>query len=246
MSAPSLRPFGKAPDLDLDFAQADRPALVTHLLAGCSEGAGAGDWSGHWWAQAVGARTAALVGLAAMSEGASQFSLSARCPRPACAASFEFNLPVAGLSALVEAAPVRIEFDGAPAVTLRRPIGEDLRRWRQASLASADAARMAMLTALLVEGEVRPADARRLAEALAASDPLVDFAVDCACPACGGTAEVPIDLEALALARLARCQQALLREIHELARQYGWTEDAVLAIPPARRAHYLTLIAEDA
>jgi hypothetical protein len=73
-------------------------------------------------------------------------------------------------------------------------------------------------------------------------DPLVDFTVSCTCPACGDAQEVAVDLESFALASLARRQRALLQEVHRFASHYGWTESDVLAVPPARRAHYLLLI----
>jgi hypothetical protein len=37
-------------------------------------------------------------------------------------------------------------------------------------------------------------------------------------------------------------QQVLLREVHEFARHYGWTEAETLAVPRARRAAYLQLL----
>ncbi|QQZ39408.1 hypothetical protein IF690_15160 [Pseudomonas sp. SK3(2021)] len=235
----NVRPFGQAVDLDLDFSDADRPELVTRLLGQCSEH---GD-PAFWWSQPVSARTSALLRLVAATEQAEALSFTARCTQVACGEMFEFELPLHGLVVGAdETTPIRVLLDGQRVVTLRRPTGGDLRQWRAARPASrAEAVRM-MLDTLLLDGQVRPRDEARLAESIAAADPLVAFAVSCNCPACGATNEVPVDLDATALARLGAHQQALLRAIHGLASHYGWSESQVLAIPPARRAQYLAFI----
>jgi hypothetical protein len=99
-----------------------------------------------------------------------------------------------------------------------------------------------MLDSLLLEGRVAPEDAAQLSQVIAAADPLVALSVACDCPACGADSEVPIDLDDTALARLGARQRALLRDVHCLASRYGWSEAQIMALPPARRAHYLALI----
>ncbi|PXX69519.1 hypothetical protein SAMN05660489_02919 [Pseudomonas sp. LAMO17WK12:I10] len=235
----NVRPFGQAVDLDLDFNDENRPELVTRLLAQCAEH---GD-PAFWWSQPVSARTSALLRLVAATERAEAFSFTARCAHLACGETFEFELPLQALVASADdATPIRVLLDGQRSVTLRRPTGGDLRQWRAARPASrAEAVRM-MLDTLLPDGQVQPQDEARLAESIAVADPLVAFAVSCSCPACGAMNEVPVDLDATALARLGAHQQALLRAVHGLASHYGWSESQVLAIPPARRAQYLAFI----
>ncbi|MCY1281422.1 hypothetical protein D9M68_670810 [compost metagenome] len=231
----ALRPFGELPDLDLDFADRDRPRLVTDLLARCAADAE------FWWAQPVAARSAALLRLVAVTDGIQALSFTARCP--ACAEAFEFDLQLAALLAGADdSGPIRVSLDQGADVALRRPTGDDLRRWRSARPATRAEARRLMLDSLLLEGQVRPEDEARLSAAVAAADPLVALAVACDCPACGAASEVPIDLDDTALARLAARQRALLREVHCLASRYGWSEAQVMALPPARRAQYLALI----
>jgi len=234
-----VRPFGHATDLDLDFSDEDRPELVTRLLAQCGERRD----SAFWWSQPVGARTSALLRLVATTEQVDAFSFTARCSQVSCGETFEFELPLHALVAGADdTSPIRVALDGQRSVTLRRPTGGDLRQWRTARPASrAEAVRM-MLDTLLLDGQVQSQDEARLAESVSAADPLVAFAVSCHCPACGAANEVPVDLDAAALARLGARQHALLREVHRLASHYGWTESEVLAIPPARRAQYLALI----
>lgn len=239
---PAMRSFGEASDLDVDFSEADRPALVTGVLTRCCPQPD----SGYWWRQPVGARTAALLRLVTMTDGCVDVPMRSTCMDTACGKEFEFALP---LGALPEAGPVmeslRVSLSGGRTITLRLPTGENLRQWRMARPATRSQAVGMMLGTLLLEGDAGPADEAELSAALAALDPLVDFTVACPCPDCGVLNEVVLDLEALALSRLAARHTALLTQVHRCATQYGWTEAQVLAVPPARRARYLALI-EDA
>lgn len=237
-----MRPFGHAVDLDLDFGQSDRPSLVTALLAQCGEPRD----PSFWWSQPVGERTAALVRLVALTEERDEISLSARCMAAACGESFEFELSLRLLpGGAAHADPLHVQLDAGRALTLRRPTGEDLRRWRDAPPASRAEALRVMLDSLVVAGEARPDDEAAVSASIAAADPLVDFTVACHCPACGAPNEVSVDLEALALTRLVGRQRALLQEVHRLASHYGWTESEVLAVPPSRRARYLAFIEDE-
>jgi hypothetical protein len=234
------RSFGRAAeDLELDFSADDRPALVTALLAATT----APPDADRWWRCPVGERTAALVALLGESEGAGAIALSIRCAAAGCGARLEIELPYAALAVPPPASQtITIHRADGDAFSLRRPTGEDLRAWRALRPASREQALIAMLTSLRLAGEPRSADAARAAEALAEADPLVAFSVVCACPTCGHEAEHEVDLEDVALQRLAARQRALLREVHTLASHYGWTESEILAVAPARRARYVDLI----
>lgn len=237
----AMRPFGRAADLDLDFGQSDRPALVTAVLAQC-DGDGAGAQA--WWAKPVGSRTAALLALVALTEDTPQLALNARCASAGCSEMFGFDLPLQALAAqgAADDGPLAVELGEGRSVRLRRPTGADLRDWHARRPVTRADAVQAMLDSLLIEGHAAAQDEARLSQAVAALDPLVNFSAQCHCPACGTPAEVSVDLEALALGRLHARQQGLLREVHALASRYGWSEEQVLAVPPARRAHYLALI----
>lgn len=235
---PSL-PFGAAAeDLDFDFASADRPALVTALLARCTRPAD----EDHWWQRAVGDRTAALLDVLHASTGSTAIALTLRCA--ACSKRFEIELPHAAIVA-ARAAPESVELqraDGDTPLTLRRATGNDLRAWHDEASGGGEADALSMLARLCTRGAPEACDVAPAAAALAAADPLVAFMAACACPECGADAEIDVDLEALALQRLAARQQQLLREVHALASRYGWTEREILAVAPARRARYLELI----
>lgn len=237
------RSFGReAADLELDFDHADRPALVTALLAACARPADAE----HWWQQPVGARTAALLALLGNGEEAAM-RITLPCSAAGCGTRFEVDLPHSAFAAApVAHGPVCVERDRASPLTLRLPTGNDLRAWRQLAPTGRTAAQAAMLVQLCIGGEPRPEDAARAADALAEADPLVAFSIFCACPTCGDEAERELDLEGLALSDLAAQQRGLLREVHALASRYGWTEDQILALTPGRRARYLALIEGEA
>jgi hypothetical protein len=55
--------------------------------------------------------------------------------------------------------------------------------------------------------------------------------------------DLVVDPLALVWAELDGAARRLLAEIHRLAARYGWSEEAILSMPPARRRHYLALAA---
>ena len=235
----AIRPFGAIADLDVDFATPDRPALVTTLLAQCDPREDAT----FWWAQPVSARIAALLRLLVLTEARDTLSVSARCVAPGCGDRFEFDLPLRSLPlGVADPGPLTVPIRADRLAVIRRPTGEDLRRWHAAQPATrADAVRL-MLDTLVVDGDVVVGDEVTVSAAIAAADPLVDFTVACRCPACDAPNEVAVDLEAIALSRLGARQHVLVREVHQFASRYGWTEAEVLAVPPQRRARYLALM----
>ncbi len=245
------RAFGcGAEDLEFDFDSTDRPGLVTALLAACSAPADAE----HWWQRTVGERTAALLGVLRAGQGGEVIEHRLRCEQAGCGERFDIDLPYAALGVgpsltpRLHPTPPQIELarDEAPPLPLRLPTGADLRAWRHIVLGDNSDAQRAMLSALCLAGELRPQDCARAAAALAQADPLVAFSVTSGCPACGAEADIEIDLEALALQRLAAQQRRLLRDVHVLASRYGWSEAEVMALTPTRRARYVELIAEAA
>jgi len=80
--------------------------------------------------------------------------------------------------------------------------------------------------------------ARRIVE----RDPQAEVLLDLLCPACDGRWQAPFDVVAFFWAELAVEAKRLLREVHALARGYGWREVDVLAMTAWRRRHYLDLL----
>ncbi len=90
-------------------------------------------------------------------------------------------------------------------------------------------------------GQVTPLPSTDVASVLdrfAAEGPGFDPALPWHCVACGTPARFWFD----PLAWIAAEARSILTEIHTIARAYGWTESAILALPQGRRRTYLSLI----
>jgi hypothetical protein len=228
------RPFGRAAeDLELDFNSDDRPALITSLLAACAETRD----EARWWRLRVSERIAALLKVLRETEQSEVLDLTLRCHH--CKELFEIALRYDALDRLrTRADDVQLRRSGNAPLVLRLPTGDDLRAWHTQWPARREPAIEIILATLRVAGEILPGDAERAADALAEADPLVSFSIACSCPNCGADVEPAVDLEAAALQRLAGHQRALLRQVLALASRFGWSEQEIFAVAPARRAKY--------
>jgi hypothetical protein len=61
------------------------------------------------------------------------------------------------------------------------------------------------------------------------------------CPACGAITRVEFDIGRFLWTEVRHAAINLLRDIHDLASAYGWSEASILAMAPARRAIYLEI-----
>src|SRR5262245_15653701 len=80
-----------------------------------------------------------------------------------------------------------------------------------------------------------------IAARMAHADPAADITLRVSCPACAADWSAPLDVAEYVWAEVSAAAGGLLREVHELARRYGWTERDILAMSPARRGAYLDL-----
>lgn len=88
-----------------------------------------------------------------------------------------------------------------------------------------------------------PAVGERLAEAIAVEHADVPTSLGIDCPACGRGADVPFAIESFLWREVDAWARRTLREVHTLARAYGWSERDILALTPARRRLYLEMAA---
>ncbi len=192
----------------------------------------------------LGARNAALLAIrnAVFDRG---WPLRSRCP--ACGAEVEFagdSMALAhDLAAMGPAAGRATVAWGDGVIGLRAPTARDLRhvaRHADRHTAARD------LLALCVDGldtagldEAALDDLDRRIEAL---DPaaIVSFAL--ACPDCGHRWSAAIDVAEAIWSEIRLAAERTLTDVDALARAYGWTEDEVLRLAPARRAAYLQLV----
>lgn len=261
-----------ATDLDLDFEQRDRCALATAVVARCCDGdLPLAERHEGALALTLGQRTERLLRIVQLTDENESLAVVLTCPHAACASRFEVALPIEALRSNADADTaagyVTAQTQAGRRVALRLPTGRDQAAWRRASFTTAHDAALAMIRSLIVvpheqaapsrsdapmpfldpaddtaSAGIADTDLRALSAAMEAADPLVAFTVQTACPQCSREATVPVDLETVALQRLAQRRRAILRTVHDLATRYGWSESEVLAIPARRRVEYLRLI----
>jgi hypothetical protein len=224
-----LRRFGEAAaDLDVDFDDL-RPRVVDQVLSACMVPADAAHLIDRL---PVSVRVRALLRLAAVDQASAELVFA--CGRAGCEAALEVTLPLDRIAADPDQVADQVEVAGR---RVRVPTGADQHR------VAAGETPAALAGSLLADGEPIGAElVPAIDRALAAADPLVAFFVTTTCPGCGHSLDRDVDLEALALERLARAQAELVAAVHRLATAYHWTEAEVLALPPRRRRWYLALI----
>ncbi len=76
----------------------------------------------------------------------------------------------------------------------------------------------------------------------AQADPLAEIRLHFDCPACSASFDENLDLGDFVWAEIESQAKQVLREVHLLARAYGWSESEILALSPARRSTYLEIV----
>jgi hypothetical protein len=140
-----------------------------------------------------------------------------------------------------EPAQHEIEIDGR-SIYFRLPTLEDLAAIGEAP--SPEAAARQLLRACIAEPEdvaYEPASEAIFAR-MAALDPLADAMLELSCEACGGRFEQAFDIASFLWCEIEARAARTLADVHTIARNYGWSESAILAMSPARRQAYLDLI----
>jgi hypothetical protein len=179
-----------------------------------------------------------------------EFSIVASCPEcdVPLEASFRFDeiWPGAGTP---DAGP-RTCAAGGYRITFRLPASEDLMRF--ASHTPGVAARYGLLERCLTEiidgagnsVEVASLPVEVVAEVeeqMAIADPQADVQLSLTCPSCGHRWRPVFDIGSFVWHEVNAWAQRTMREVHGLARAYGWREPDVLALSPTRRTIYLEL-----
>jgi len=81
-------------------------------------------------------------------------------------------------------------------------------------------------------------------QTMAACDPQAEVEIALTCPACRAAWSEIFDIESFFWNELQAWAGRMLREVHQLACAYGWSERQILALPPLRRSMYLNMVAE--
>jgi hypothetical protein len=74
------------------------------------------------------------------------------------------------------------------------------------------------------------------------ADRQADVQLALACPQCSHAWSAPFDIATFLWSELKARAETLLREVHDLAAAYGWRENEILNLSPARRAAYLEMV----
>jgi|SRR6185436_851990 len=173
----------------------------------------------------------------------------ARCP--ACAEDLDVVFDARDLQAGAVAAPAesRLSMEG---LTLRfRPTGShDLLAVQGCS--GIEEARLRLAGRCLLEAwredralgveDLADEELAVLADAMAEADPGAELLIELRCPACGHGWWELLDVASFVWAELEVQVRSLLRDVHVLARAYGWREADILSLSPRRRRIYLEMV----
>ena len=89
--------------------------------------------------------------------------------------------------------------------------------------------------------ELTPEEVGGLAKAREEHDPQAEVVLTFTCPACQHGWQALFDVGTFFWTEVASAARRLLREVDALARAYGWSEAAILALSPARRQAYMEM-----
>jgi len=81
-----------------------------------------------------------------------------------------------------------------------------------------------------------------IAERMAQADPQANVQLALTCPNCNHAWQTTFDIVSYFWAEINAWAIRILREVHTLARAYGWREADILALSPQRRQIYLNLV----
>ena len=94
-----------------------------------------------------------------------------------------------------------------------------------------------------IAADTLPDDAVAAIEAaLEAGDPLAVCDFEVCCPACGAVSECAFDIASFLWHEVESRAMQIVRDVHVLAREYGWHEADILAMPASRRRLYLEMV----
>jgi hypothetical protein len=185
---------------------------------------------------AVGDRDALLIELRERTFGG---SLSGVVSCPSCGELLEIEPAgddLAGQSAAGDPAEL------APAdrpIQFRLPTAGDL--VAVAGAADVEEGRRILLE-LCVEGDLSAEDEDSVVARMAEADPGAWTELALACPGCRCKWSAPFDIVSFFWVELDSCARRLVADVHALASAYGWRENDVLSLSPARRETYLELV----
>ncbi|OBC00011.1 hypothetical protein A5784_20960 [Mycobacterium sp. 852013-50091_SCH5140682] len=213
-------------------AAADTSPLLRTLTLAAAGGAPSGGGAD----LSIGQRDGYLLAMRQECFG-STFACIVNCPE--CGAELELELTAADLAVRGgDRDRATLTVDGA-VIEFRAITSRDL-----LAVAGRPAARRDLIHRCITAGGAGPlpdSTLDQLSAAMAALDPQADVSVEIDCAVCEHRWAAPFDIAGYLWAELNTHALRILREVHELASLYGWSEAEVLAVSPARRRRYLEM-----
>jgi hypothetical protein len=212
------------------------------LLCACS-----GEARQELAALSIGQRDARLLQIYERMFGAA-IEAFAQCPE--CGERLEYRVSISELvlPTVEKEMPLILETEEAR-MSLRLPNSVDLRA--ASECCDVEAARTVLLERCIIEHTALGSGVRlqalpeatveKVAACLAEADPQAEMLIDLTCCACRHGWQVILDIENFLWLKIHGLAKRLLREVHALARAYGWRELDILGLSSLRRQSYLEM-----
>lgn len=200
----------------------------------------------------LGERDASLLTLREMTLGPDIRAL-AHCP--SCGQALELHFQVSDVrvdSGMLPQLPLTLA-DGDYGVKFRLPNSGDLRGVNAANKGAGEALQQLLRCCVLearcrgkeIQAEQLPESVvTAVSERMAEADPQAEVELSVDCSDCQHQWQECFDIESFFWAEIQVRAGLMLREVHQLASAYGWSEAEIMAMSPLRRNLYLNLIAE--
>lgn len=171
--------------------------------------------------------------------------LASNCPACGEVSGFEVDSVALGeaLAAALPEEPTAIDWEGA-LIPARAPTVDDLIHVACNRDANAERTLLARCLDHAVD-EAGGEAVATLGARLEALFPAASVRFEVTCPACDHAWSAAIDLGDALWSEVQRAAESVLVDVDALARAYGWDEETILRLSPARRAAYLQLVRVD-
>lgn len=197
----------------------------------------------------IGQRDASLLTLREITLG-SKMASYAECPQ--CAERLEFTINVADIRVTPPIPAINQEYlltSGNLQLRFRLPNSKDLAAvvgYEDVNQARHVIGQRCVLAVhhdgvVISNKELTPDLMTVLAQQMAECDPQAEILLNLTCPACNHHWQILFDIVAFFWSEISVQAKRLLREVHTLARFYGWREADILAMSAIRRQFYLDL-----
>jgi hypothetical protein len=141
--------------------------------------------------------------------------------------------------------PVALSDEGRyqvePGISFRLPNGED--EMLVNGLTNAEAEKQ-LLERCLLDGNAET-DSEKVQLKMAELAPVLSVEMQAICPECGNEQHVQFDMQSFFLTKLKQERPGLIREVHNIASHYHWSQQEILNLPRNLRKQYATLIQQD-